>query len=388
MASYKFLSNKPKINGIEVLGNKELKDYNLTPIMYDRENNQLYTVLSDGTRVAIIPEGALTQYVIIMTITATRSNTPDIQMAELNFYDTDGNIINLTGSQISVNTPAASSSEAADNLLDRNINTKFCGPWVSPTIITIYTDHLPEISKFSYTTANDAAGRDPVSFTIKRGNPGEFIEDVKTIAVADNAGITTSRRTETQLWNCIHEIPAGYTQIDAIFLNANAVGSVLMSIGGDLEWNATLAWSVNASQQCIGFALAANAYIGITANGEVSAEWSIADRGVPGSDPTAKNTIHAKFVSGQMTELTIDGFATTSYGYPNGFANYNDYSSFGLNIAPGGGVVSVTYWHTDFVKNGETIIDLYPCKRDSDDVLGLYDIIGGVFYPIAGATEV
>lgn len=241
MASYKFLSNKPKINSVEVLGNKELKDYNLTPIMYDDSTRFLYTVLTDGTRVNI---------------------------------------------------------------------------------------------------------------------------------------------------KAVSQLPVGYTSIDAIVLNANAVSAVMMPIGGDLEWNATLAWSVNASQQCIGFALAANAYIGITANGEVSAEWSIADRGVPGSDPTAKNTIHAKFVSGQMTELTIDGFATTSYGYPNGFANYNDYSSFGLNIAPGGGIVSVTYWHTDFVKNGETIIDLYPCKRDSDNAIGLYDIIAGVFYPIAGATEV
>lgn len=241
MASYKFLSNKPKINNIEVLGNKTLHDYNVAPMMYDESTQYLYTVLADGTRVNI---------------------------------------------------------------------------------------------------------------------------------------------------KVVSHVPTGYTQIDAIFLDANAVSTVMMSIGGDLEWNATLAWSANASQQCIGFALAANAYIGITANGEVSAEWSIADRGVPGSDPTAKNTIHAKFVSGQMTELTIDGFATTSYGYPNGFANYNDYSSFGLNIAPGAGIVSVTYWHTNFVKNGETVIDLYPCKRDSDDAIGLYDIIGDIFYPIAGATEV
>lgn len=241
MASYNNLKNKPKINNIEVSGNKTLQDYNISPMQYDEQSHMLYTELGDGTRVDI----------------------------------------------------------------------KFVSP-----------------------------------------------------------------------------VPAGYTSIDAIYLNANAVGNFGIPVGGDLEWNATLAWDVNSSQQCIGFYLAANAYIGITANGEISAEWSIADRGVPGSDPTAKNTIHAKFVSGQMTELTIDGFQTTSYGYPNGFANYNDYSAFCLNFAPGGGNVSVTYWHTDLVKNGETIIDLWPCKRDSDNALGLYDIIGDVFYPIAGATEV
>ena len=53
MASYNDLKNKPKINNVEVVGNKSFLDYNICPLMYDSVNHMLYTILTDGTRVDI-----------------------------------------------------------------------------------------------------------------------------------------------------------------------------------------------------------------------------------------------------------------------------------------------------------------------------------------------
>lgn len=53
MADYKLLTHKPKINGTEVSGSKELKDYSISPIMYDSVTRYLYTILPDGTRANI-----------------------------------------------------------------------------------------------------------------------------------------------------------------------------------------------------------------------------------------------------------------------------------------------------------------------------------------------
>ena len=36
-------------------------------------------------------------------------------------------------------------------------------------------------------------------------------------------------------------------------------------------------------------------------------------------------------------------------------------------------------------ENGVAVRDMYPCKRDSDDVLGMYDVVNDVFYDNDGS---
>jgi len=125
----------------------------------------------------------------------------------------------------------------------------------------------------------------------------------------------------------VPRFPEGYTEIEKIVFTASTP-TIQFLITGDVEFEATLSWPSNGTGQEIGFELAANAYIGITANGEISAEWSMPERAIAGSDPTAKNTIHAKFVTLNMTELTIDGFDQVSYGYPSYMQDYSKYTYF------------------------------------------------------------
>ena len=239
MASYKFLSDKPKINSNEIVGSKALEEYSVSPIKFDLDTRYLYTILQDGTRV-----------------------------------------------------------------------------------------------------------------NIKK----------------------------------VPRVPSGYTDIEKLVFTSSTP-AVYFPITGDVEWEATLAWPTNNTEQEIGFELAANAYIGITSNHEISAEWSMPERAIIGSDPTAKNTIHTKFVSLNMTELTIDGFDQVSYGYPDYMQSYSKYTYFYLNATYNSSIIQMTYWWCRFTQNGNIVYDLYPCKRDSDDALGFYDIIGDTFYPVTGAAE-
>ena len=93
-------------------------------------------------------------------------------------------------------------SELASNLLDYNINTKWCDYTYGTTSFgtsTIYIDNVNPIffNSYYYVTANDSSERDPVSWTlaVSNDNSNWSIIDTRT-----NVGITSSRQTNTQIF--------------------------------------------------------------------------------------------------------------------------------------------------------------------------------------------
>ena len=87
--------------------------------------------------------------------------------------------------------------------------------------------------------------------------------------------------------------------------------------------------------------------------------------------------------------ITIDG--TTTYGaITSSFANLNIYV---LSINNGGTPSSnqsyVKFYYVNISKGGTLLARLLPCKRNSDDAIGMYDTVRNTFYPVtSGVAEV
>lgn len=135
-------------------------------------------------------------------ISSVRSANNYVQLSEINFYDSDSKKIYLTGADISANTNGnplsyPNNTETEINLTDNNPETKLCALWQNNNLTILLTTDT-EISFFSYTTANDEPNRDPVSWQIyKSVDNGLNWELIQTVT---NAEITSSRKTETQLF--------------------------------------------------------------------------------------------------------------------------------------------------------------------------------------------
>ena len=93
-------------------------------------------------------------------------------------------------------------SELASNLLDYNINTKWCDNTYGTTSFgtsTIYIDNVNPIffNSYYYVTGNDSPDRDPVSWTLAVSNDNYNWSIIDT---QSNVGITSSRQTNTQIF--------------------------------------------------------------------------------------------------------------------------------------------------------------------------------------------
>jgi hypothetical protein len=96
-------------------------------------------------------------------------------------------------------------SELASNLLDYNINTKWCDNTYGTTSFgtsTIYIDNVNPIvfNSYYYVTANDSPERDPVSWTLAVSNDNS---NWSILSTQSSVGITSSRQTNTQIFSIV-----------------------------------------------------------------------------------------------------------------------------------------------------------------------------------------
>ena len=180
------------------------------------------------------------------------------------------------------------------------------------------------------------------------------------------------------------DVPQAFTEGTYIKLDSTA-SNIVVSMSGELDYIVKMSFDNPAAKQILGYNLAANAYFGINISGEIAAEWSVDDtntHGISDIDPTAANTITVKFRTNERIELTVEGSSEISLGYPSGFPNYSSYTGFtvGSSAVPAS-IYSAVFKDT----SGNIISDLRPCKRNKDNVVGLYDVYNGIFYPSTNA---
>lgn len=143
---------------------------------------------------------------IRLVVNAIKTNSLKImQLSRLEFINNKGSVYTYPSSKI-VTTSATvySSAETPVNITDHSVDTKFCCEWTAGTWVQIDLGStnrldLSQYSRVQYYTANDAEGRDPVSFDILVSNDG--VNFNKCFSVT-NASITSSRKTLAYTGDC------------------------------------------------------------------------------------------------------------------------------------------------------------------------------------------
>lgn len=147
--------------------------------------------------------GAVSDYydnpTLVFTFTAVRSSSSGYgQMSEIYFYDSESNKVLADVQSLTTNRASNWSSEGVANILDGSINTKWCWYWANPTTLVVSMNSDLRPAYISYVTGNDLEDRDPISFEVDYYHQTYH----KKILTVSNATITTSRKTETQKFEC------------------------------------------------------------------------------------------------------------------------------------------------------------------------------------------
>lgn len=156
------------------------------------------------------------------------------QLSRLEFIDTEGNLYEYpSGTTVSTNMSGYSASESPSNIIDGNVNTKFCCPWSAGGYLQIdlgstETIDINKYSRFQWYTANDGDWRDPISFRMLFSVDGINFSDGVTVT---NASITADRFTLAYTGNCLSTalVPNGKIGSTCYYNNSNYAGGVLSS---------------------------------------------------------------------------------------------------------------------------------------------------------------
>lgn len=143
---------------------------------------------------------------IRLVVNAIKTNSLKImQLSRLEFINNKGSVYTYPSSKtVTTSATAYSSAETPVNITDHSVDTKFCCEWTAGTWVQIDLGStnrldLSQYSRVQYYTANDAEGRDPVSFDILVSNDG--VNFNKCFSVT-NASITSSRKTLAYTGDC------------------------------------------------------------------------------------------------------------------------------------------------------------------------------------------
>lgn len=143
---------------------------------------------------------------IRLVVNAIKTNSLKImQLSRLEFIDNKGSVYTYPSSKtVTTSATGYSSAETPVNITDHSVDTKFCCEWTAGTWVQIDLGStnrldLSQYSRVQYYTANDAEGRDPVSFDILVSNDG--VNFNKCFSVT-NASITSIRKTLAYTGDC------------------------------------------------------------------------------------------------------------------------------------------------------------------------------------------
>lgn len=144
------------------------------------------------------------------------ANSSGCQASELGFCDKDGNRFNFPAGTISTQSCAETANETAEKLIDNNTSTKFNygGNNSKYPNVSVQFDlgsgneiNLDDYSKYYWYTANDAEGRDPISWTLYGSNDGNTWD---VIDEQTNQTITSNRLSKAGEWSIDTSVKTDY----------------------------------------------------------------------------------------------------------------------------------------------------------------------------------
>lgn len=168
-------------------------------------------------------------------------------------------------------------------------------------------------------------------------------------------------------------VPTGYTQLEYIYSGSSA--NIVTPLTGDIKWEITA--QGNPPYPTTRFLVSrTNSTTGYAWFGSSGSFWGCAGGDVNNISVATKADIVLNF-SGTTISGTVNGeeFTYTATSTING-----NWTLFG---APNGtGYKFYGYlFSAKATQNGNVVFNGIPCRRDSDNVCGLYDIVNNTFYP-------
>lgn len=324
-----------------------------------------------------------------MTITAIRSGGSTVQLSEIELVDSDnGTDFPWPATTAVTSSIQAVSSEPAQNIIDGSTSTKFCSTaFTSGATLTIDLGEgnrvdLGLYNTWQWYTANDAPERDPVSFSLDVSNDGTHWLSVDSVS---GASITETRQalaysgsiTLPTFTRVSYIESSGSEYVDTgIKPNQNTrviCGFRLLSDNGAHQVIFGSRTSSSSNQFAFGFAgHNSKTFRSDYGSGNVSFPSSLSVTGKYEVDKS-KNVCSMGGETVNNTAATFSGeynlciFANSTAG------EIDNFSTMDLTFCQ--------------IYDDNVLVRDYVPAKISDGTVGLYDLVGDVFYENSGAGE-
>lgn len=189
-----------------------------------------------------------------------------------------------------------------------------------------------------------------------------------------------------------HEVPDGYTQLK--WLKSSGTQAINTGVAPTLETQLSVQGFLlegNGAYYpmagCTNPAISLNAPNGYANNGYYSFG-NVTDKNI--SQPWPSDSIPVYTISKTKAEYTVEGFTTTKSATLNATTMSGDSGTRIFLFARGKAagdferMNKCQMYRAKIWDNGTLIRDFVPAMRNSDEVLGMYDIVGNSFYTNAG----
>lgn len=167
-------------------------------------------------------------------------------------------------------------------------------------------------------------------------------------------------------------LPIGYTQLE--YIQSTGTQYIVTGLNSTTRYDHEITFSDYTYTTKAGILGSSGYYYSYTGYNN-TLRWCMSDRAydTPGS-LTSKRTAKLGY-----NYLTVDGSSVSQISDTNSEPSDTTHTLFkGYNCA------SVKIYSYRASLDGQLLRDFVPCKRNSDDELGMYDLVNDVFYPNAG----
>lgn len=195
-----------------------------------------------------------------------------------------------------------------------------------------------------------------------------------------------------KVWGGASSLPEGYTKLDYI----EATGTQFINLinvypTDDVEWETSIQWVGDmepGNRWFMGMGTNPNAYWGrIYSKSTNSILYELNGSAKAGVTPATKTFDHVVYTFNHETlinTLTVNGtdLGTSNSSYVS-TATYRPLALLGIS---GRGTCKARVQYTNVWINGELVRGMIPCKN-TENVVGMYDTVNGVFYDNDGTGE-
>lgn len=166
-------------------------------------------------------------------------------------------------------------------------------------------------------------------------------------------------------------VPAGYTELE--YIQATGSQYIRTGVTGGARWEFDIQFTDTKTRQLMGYGGSGSEYWGSQENGMYGlATWGYMNVASGGRDTivhdyTGSNSLWVKNVT---------------YGISQTDVTSKQYQIFAID---GGYLCKAKLYRCKCIQSGSLIRDFIPARRDSDNVIGLLDIVNNVFYTNSGS---